>query len=253
METPEICIPTRAEIEASGMDCGLKARRTAVVSIFKGWLGEKATQFGMWIKLDGETYKRFHNVIVRTGNGTTQIDHVLLSRFGIFVIETKNYNGWIFGDENQKFWTQVLHREKHRFQNPLHQNYRHVKALTEHLRVEHGKIHSVVFFIGDAELKTDLPSNVMASGLAAYIKGFNKIVFHESELVRLHQELSRLHSESISTSEHVSNLKERFSSSTICPKCGSPLIKRVARQGKQAGREFLGCSGFPNCRYIKNE
>jgi predicted RNA-binding Zn-ribbon protein involved in translation (DUF1610 family) len=223
------------------------------LSIFKGWLGEKAAQFGMWLKLDSVTYKRFHNLIVSTRNGTTQIDHVLLSRFGIFVIETKNYNGWIFGGKDQKLWTQVLHGEKHSFQNPLQQNYRHTKALAEHLNVELAKINSIVFFIGDAELKTDLPPNVITSGLSAYIEQFDRVVFHDSELVRFEQELTKLRSESISTSEHVSGLKERYSSSTVCPKCGSRLVKRTAKQGKHAGEEFLGCSGFPKCKYMNKK
>jgi restriction system protein len=71
-------------------------------SNIKGWFGEKETQLALWMKLDSEIYKRFHNLIVPTQNGTTQIDHVLLSQYGIFVIETKNYEGWIFGDEHQK-------------------------------------------------------------------------------------------------------------------------------------------------------
>lgn len=66
-----------------------------MLTIFRGWLGEKAMQLGMWIKLDRSVYNRFHNLILSTPNGTTQIDHVLLSRFGIFVVETKNYTGWI--------------------------------------------------------------------------------------------------------------------------------------------------------------
>jgi len=228
-------------------------REGPALSIFKGWLGEKATQFGMWVKLDGETYKRFHNIIVSTRNGTTQIDHVLLSRFGMFVIETKNYNGWIFGGKDQKSWTQVLYGKKHSFQNPLHQNYGHTKALAENLDVDLTKIHSVVFFIGEAELKTDLPPNVMASGLSDYIKQFDRVVFHDVELLRLEEELTRLRSQSASNHEHVSNLRERYSSSITCPKCGSPLVRRMAKRGNQAGSEFLGCSSFPNCRYIKKE
>ncbi len=175
--------------------------RMPMFNIIKGWLGEKATQFGMWAKLDSEIYKRFHNLVVNTQNGTTQIDHVLLSRFGIFVIETKNYNGWIFGSENQKSWTQVLHGKRNTFQNPLHQNYRHTKTLAEHLQVEHSKIHSIVFFIGDAELKTDLPSNVMTSGLSGYIRQFDRAVFTENELARYEQELIRL--------QEASSLKQR--------------------------------------------
>lgn len=206
----------------------------------------------MWLKLDSVTYKRFYNLIVSTHNGTTQIDHVLLSQFGIFVIEAKNYNGWIFGGKDQKFWTQVLYDKKHSFQNPLHQNYRHTKALAEHLNVEEAKIHSIVFFIGDAELKTDLPPNVMTSGLSAYIKQFDRVEFQDTELVRLEEKLTKLGSQSISTSEHVSSLKMRYSSNSTCPKCGSPLVRRMAKQGKYAGEEFLGCSGYPKCKYVKN-
>jgi hypothetical protein len=220
-------------------------------SIFKGWLGEKSTQFGMWMKLDSETYHRFHNLILSTPNGTTQIDHVLLSRFGVFVIETKNYNGWIFGNEDQKSWTQVLHRAKYSFQNPLHQNYRHTKALSELLNVELSKIHSIVFFIGDAKLKTNLPANVMTSGLSAYIRAFNRVVFADTELAQLEQHLAKLQSTSVSSQEHVFNLRERHSSTTTCPKCGSPLIKRIAKRGPQKGDEFWGCSGFPSCKYVK--
>lgn len=99
-----------------------------MLSLFKGWFGEKQTQFDMWLKL-GEEYTRFHDVIVPTQNGSTQIDHLLISRFGIFVIETKNINGWIFGNEQSRQWTQSLYGKKYKFQNPLHQNYRHTKAL----------------------------------------------------------------------------------------------------------------------------
>jgi hypothetical protein len=145
----------------------------------------------------------------------------------------------------------VLYGKKHNFQNPLHQNYRHVKALSEHLNVEPAEIHSIVFFIGDAELKSDLPCNVMTTGLSAYIEQFDRVVFQDAELVRLEQKLAMLRSESAPTSEHVASLRERYSSSTTCPKCGAILVRRMAKKGKCAGREFLGCSNFPRCKYIK--
>jgi len=100
-------------------------------SILKGWIGEKETQLGMWKKLDPLAYKRFHNVIFPTPRGTTQVDHVLLSVYGIFVVETKSHNGWIFGSEKSSHWTQSLYGEKFRFQNPLHQNYSHTKAVAD--------------------------------------------------------------------------------------------------------------------------
>ena len=222
-----------------------------MLSIFKGWFGEKQTQFGMWLKL-GDEYTRFHNVIVPTYNGTTQIDHIVLSRFGIFVIETKNINGWIFGNEKSKYWTQSIYGKKYKFQNPLHQNYRHTRALADYLQADHDKLHSVVFFIGDtAELKTELPSNVMTHGLSNYIKSFRSNIFSESELNFFEQKIHQLQDSNISTKEHVASLKSRYSSDSICPKCGGDLKKRQAERGKLAGSYFLGCSNFPKCRYTK--
>jgi hypothetical protein len=223
-----------------------------VLSILKGWFGEKQTQFGMWMKL-GDEYIRFHDVIVPTQNGTTQIDHLLLSSFGIFVIETKNINGWIFGNEKSKQWTQSLYGKKYKFQNPLHQNYRHTTALASYLNTDHDNIHSVVFFIGDnTELKTDLPNNVMTHGLSAYIKSFQNNVFSTSELNLFEQKILKLQELNISTKEHVEGLKSRHSSDSICPKCGSELKQRQAKRGKFAGNYFLGCSNYPQCRYTKN-
>jgi hypothetical protein len=69
--------------------------------------------------------------VLPSQGSTTQIDHVLVSVYGIFVIETKNMKGWIFGDERSAQWTQSIFGKKSRFQNPLRQNYRHVKALAE--------------------------------------------------------------------------------------------------------------------------
>ena len=70
-----------------------------------------------------------NNVTLQTGEGTTQIDHVLVADTGIFVIETKHYSGWIFGEPHGDRWTQVIYRKKSRFQNPIRQNFGHVKAL----------------------------------------------------------------------------------------------------------------------------
>jgi hypothetical protein len=68
--------------------------------IFKGWFGEKKTTFNMWLFLNTDTYRRFHDVIIPSKNGTTQIDHILVSSFGVFIVETKNIKDWIFGSED---------------------------------------------------------------------------------------------------------------------------------------------------------
>jgi hypothetical protein len=63
------------------------------MSILKGWLGEKKTAFWMWLFLSKRTYKQFHSIIIPGPNGTTQIDHLVVSPFGIFIVETKNKKG----------------------------------------------------------------------------------------------------------------------------------------------------------------
>src|SRR5262245_24428443 len=75
--------------------------------------------------LVGPDYHLLNHVTLRVREGTTQIDHVLVSRFGVFVIETKDYRGWIFASAGDRYWTQVLYRAKFRFQNPIRQNYSH--------------------------------------------------------------------------------------------------------------------------------
>ena len=224
-----------------------------MLNILRGWTGEKLTQAGLWFKLDSDIYKRYHDIIFPTFNGTTQVDHLLLSKYGIFVIETKNVNGWIFGDERSKQWTQSLYGKKYRFQNPLHQNYRHTKAVASYLDIDPNNVHSIVFFIGEnTQLKTELPSNVMTHGLSKYIKSFQRSVFSEDEISKLSLLISRLKEQSISRKDHVQNLEVRHSSITTCPKCGKPLVQRTAKKGNNAGNSFLGCSGFPSCRYIKS-
>lgn len=223
-----------------------------MLNLFKGWFGEKATQLGMWAKLDSKDYKQFHNVIFPTNNGTTQVDHILLSIYGIFVIETKNIDGWIFGNQQSKQWTQSLYGKKYKFQNPLHQNYRHTKAVAQFLNTDHDNVHSIVFFIGEnVQLKTELPSNVITNGLSRYVKSFQRTIFSESEVIAFMNHIANLSEGKISGREHVANLKSRYSSDTTCPKCGKALIRRMAKSGPNAGNEFLGCSGFPTCRFTK--
>jgi hypothetical protein len=109
-------------------------------------------------------YHLMNHVTLRLEDGTTQIDHILLSRFGVFVIETKDFNGWIFADPEQAKWTQVLFRLKRRFQNPMFQNSRHVRAVRGLLDfLPPDAIKSVVVFTGDVEFKTDVPPGVYSA------------------------------------------------------------------------------------------
>lgn len=97
---------------------------------WKGRIGENfvATKLN---KLDPAHYIILNNLLLpSTGNvSTTQIDHLVVSNYGIFVIETKAFKGWIFGEANQKYWTQVIYRHRQKFYNPLRQNFAHIKAI----------------------------------------------------------------------------------------------------------------------------
>ena len=212
------------------------------------------------LMLNGDVYKQINNVTIPTSNGTTQIDHIIVSRYGIFVIETKNMEGWIFGSESQPKWTQSIFGKKFQFQNPLYQNYRHIKALEEFLGLPIDKFHSVVSFIGETtDFKTDLPDNVINGGPFGHIKSFKTELLPEDKVneviksiksgMRPKNFLGLATSET--KSEHLASLQNRHCSTTKCPKCGGDLVLRTAKQGARAGQQFYGCSKFPDCRFIK--
>jgi restriction system protein len=218
----------------------------------KGWLGEKMTILGMWLKLDRKIYRLINDVILSSRNGTTQIDHVIVSSYGLFVIETKNMDGWIFGSANEATWTQQFFRKRFKFQNPLRQNYRHTKCLAEALHLADEVLHSVVFFIGEAKLKTTLPENVLTKGLSSYIMRFTKPGLGPTRVQEIELQLRALKAgRTIGRTEHLESLTERHESVTKCPKCGGMLKTRLAKKGARAGIAFLGCASSPRCRYTK--
>jgi hypothetical protein len=94
----------------------------------KGYLGEKSVVFFL-SQLDPSKYRVINKLMLNNGSGTSQIDHVVISGFGIFVIETKNYRGWILGSERSDYWTQVIYKRKEKLRNPILQNYGHIQAL----------------------------------------------------------------------------------------------------------------------------
>ena len=114
-----------------------------------------------------------NHVTLQMKDGTTQIDHILVSRFGVFVIEAKDYKGWIFGSAQHAIWTQVLFKAKFKFQNPIRQNLRHVNAVQDLLSfLPPGAIKSAVVFTGEAEFQTEVPQGVFSSisGFIEYVR-----------------------------------------------------------------------------------
>ncbi|WP_437179427.1 nuclease-related domain-containing protein [Neisseria perflava] len=158
----------------------------------KGWMGEQAVKNGLDNMLDEAIYQPFHDLIIPYRHQTTQIDHLYLSPYGIFVVETKNYTGWIYGSEKQARWTQVVYHKKSSFQNPLRQNYAHIKALALLLGVSESCFHSVVVFVGDCEFKTDMPPQVGRLKQAGrYIGSFQEKILNPNEIQRMTNILSQ--------------------------------------------------------------
>lgn len=231
---------------------------------FKGKVGEFLVNVNNRVHLDGSIYRQLSNITIRLKNAsTTQIDHIIVSRFGIFVIETKNIKGWIFGSEFQKKWTQVIYGKKNTFQNPLLQNYRHIKALEEFLGIDKG-LYSIVTFVGESTFKTLMPMNVFdGGGYVSYIKSFRNKIFSEQEIYEM---IETLKSQSLLKSratnkEHISSLKETvkkasvFStdlyqrdSKIICRRCNSVMVER---RNKRSQHLFLGCSSYPKCKHTE--
>ena len=179
---------------------------------FKGWVGESLVSSKAGSRLPPGEYHAFDNVTLPDGVGTTQIDHIYVSRFGVFVVETKNMAGWIFGAENQAQWTQSIYKRKTRFQNPIRQNYKHIKTLEAVLQIPVLKLQSVIVFTGDSTFKTSLPPYVCTlANFTDYILSFRTAMLSDGEVSDICQKIERVRLEDNSTtrSAHIQNLRKR--------------------------------------------
>ncbi len=182
-------------------------------SSLKGWMGELETNLSQTLFLDLNEYHIFNNVLLTTSHGTTQIDHIIVSRYGIFVIETKNYSGWIYGKKYEKNWTHALNKNnKYIFPNPLRQNHAHTKGLAEVLKIHHGCIHSIINFCGNCKFKTDMPENVLKYNLPKYIKSKKSILLSEAKVQIICQQLSNIQGNTsiFDSGRHIRSLEKRF-------------------------------------------
>jgi len=156
----------------------------------KGIIGEFIVNLMIKIYLDKKKYYLVKNVTFPTDSGTTQIDHIIVSKYGIFVIETKNMKGWIFGTEKQKKWTQKIYNYSVSFQNPLRQNYKHTKVLSSLINIDHGKIFSLIVFVG-GEIKTEVPENVTyAKDSIRFIQSKRVVLFSETEVEQIRSKIA---------------------------------------------------------------
>lgn len=179
-------------------------------------------------------------------NKTCQIDHILVCSRGVFVIETKNYAGRIYGDDSQREWTQVLNygKVKNRFYSPVKQNTTHIFELR--LRVPNVNYFNCVVFVKNNISHIDSCHVFTLSNIKKFIKK-NPEIYSMDEVEMLYNKINNIHTD-ISNRTHVKNIKnmQRNINNNICPRCGAQVILRQGEYGK-----FYGCSNYPKCRFIK--
>ena len=190
-------------------------------------------------------------------SGTTEVDLILIHESGIYVIESKNYSGWIFGSENHKYWTQSLpnhsgQAEKYQFYNPLWQNETHVRCLKSLLQNNEVPYYSYVVFGNNCEIKNlHLVSNrhrvTYYRNLDEQINAFYALLLKFTDAS---VEQKARHIEEV-RAKHYPIIQP--DGTWTCPQCGGRLVPRVARRGSGAGKTFWGCSNYPKCHFIYNE
>lgn len=229
-----------------------------------GKMGEKVVAMKLdW--LSGE-YIVLNDVLLPAKNGTSQVDHIVVSPYGIFVIETKNYKGWIFGHENSEKWTQSLvgHRsffgwtsQKYKLGNPIKQNMAHVRAVRNLLKdLGDFNIIPIVVFSNQATLNITTPNHIVVNwcNLRSVIKVYGTPCISEENVGKI---VARLRSSNIISKEareahaqnanYARNKNELNIANYRCPKCGANLVERNGKFGR-----FLGCSNYPKCRFTHN-
>ena len=206
--------------------------------------------------LPDKDYKVINDLLIQSGGHSTQIDHVVVSVFGVFVIETKYYKGWIYGGENSEYWTQNIYGHKYQLRNPLWQNQGHTKTITRLLE-GYGSIpiFSVVAFSFQATLKVDHSLPVMYWwNVVPYIKRHKKVYLTETQAEEIyHTLLAANASDKVARKQHITSVKhnqarrDKTVANGKCPRCGGNLVLRNGRYGR-----FYGCSNYPSCKYSLN-
>lgn len=219
----------------------------------KGKRGEKRVA-SLLSHLPPEEYRVINDLLLQSGGHSTQIDHVVASTYGIFVIETKYYQGWISGGENSEYWTQNIYGNKYQLRNPLWQNESHIKAIRRLLKDE-GKIpiYNIVAFSRQASLKIkrDLPVMYWRQ-VVPYITSFTTPVIPSRIVKDIYYTLLGANvTDKEARKAHIKSVHQKMQrrntsvSNGRCPRCGAHLVLREGPYG-----QFYGCSNYPQCKYI---
>lgn len=200
-------------------------------------------------------YIIFNDLFFESNGYSTQIDHIIVSPYGVFVIESKGYKGWITGGENSEYWTQTIFNSKYKFYNPIRQNIGHVRFLRHLLGTV--MFIPIVVFDNSANIKAHVESIVVnICNLNYSILQYKTPVLSKEAvdtIVQIIRSNSKIANEE-TLKQHITNVKTRQYQTDnsikqgICPQCGGNL---VLRQGKYGS--FYGCSNYPRCKFTINK
>lgn len=208
-------------------------------------------------ELPGE-YFAFNDLLFESNGYSTQIDHVVVSPYGVFVIETKGYKGWILGGENSEYWTQTIYKSRHQFYNPIRQNEGHVRFLRHLLRCSANiPFIPIVVFNNTAELKVHIENHIVINRcyLIWAISQYRTPVLDKTTIDWIIKTIQQNHvvADKDALKRHKNNTKNRQYRSMnligqgVCPRCGGQLVLRHGKFGY-----FYGCSNYPKCKFTLN-
>ena len=245
----------------------------------KGRIGERETE-AVLERFENQKYniygRTLRNVYIpKSNSGTAETDVLFVTAKGIIVLESKNISGWVFGKEWNQYWTVILPAGrgksiKNKLYNPIIQNENHIKYLREYLKKvmpnKDIKYFNVVVFSDRCELKDVKHSNKIC--VVQRFELFDTIkkildkeelsltnvqvdtIYNELEkMTKVDKEVKDAHIESIQAQKY--SFAKKVDGGN-CPKCGSKLVIRVAKQGPWEGKQFYGCSSYPKCNYLRN-
>ena len=144
-------------------------------------------------KLPKSVYHPFKNVTLRSAQGTFTIKKILVSVYGVFVMEIKDMRGMIVGSELQAIWQKTTYKDKQKFPNPLHKNTQNKHFIESLLNISPESVHSVVVFLGNTEIRTTMPANVTFDAeYITYIKSFTEQVLTQEQVMDIIQKISAI-------------------------------------------------------------
>ena len=226
----------------------LKNKLKTAVNRRAGKIGEEIV--GRRLELLCTTNCRLINdvVLYDENRKTFQIDHIFINSRGIWIIETKNWSGFVRGDEMNNDWFQKRKNRFERRYNPIQQNWVHCDKI-QRLLGKYTPINCLVVFV-----KANISS--IKSNYICNLKDLTSVLFRNTgkhltnfEIEQYYKKILFLKNKcNISSEEHeeiITNYRNRYSAG-FCPKCNGRLVRRKSKNG-----DFYGCDNYPRCKFTK--